>query len=81
VADFVHHQDRLKTPLIKRNGKFEAATWDEALTLVANKLKTYKPGEVGVVSSARSTNEANYLMQKFGRAVLGTNNVDHCARL
>jgi predicted molibdopterin-dependent oxidoreductase YjgC len=81
VADFVHHKDRLKTPLIKRNGKFEAVTWDEALTLVANKLKTYQPGEVGVVSSARSTNEANYLMQKFGRAVLGTNNVDHCARL
>ena len=81
VADFVHHKDRLKKPLIRRNGKFEEATWDEALDLVASKLKTYKPGEIGVVSSARSTNEASYLMQKFGRAVLGTNNVDHCARL
>jgi len=81
VADFVHHKDRLKKPLIKKNGKFEEASWDEALDLVATKLKTYKPSEVGVVSSARSTNEASYMMQKFGRAVLGTNNVDHCARL
>jgi predicted molibdopterin-dependent oxidoreductase YjgC len=81
VADFVHHEDRLKKPLIKKNGKFEEATWDEALDLVAQKLKTYKPEEVGVVASARSTNEACYLMQKFGRAVLGTNSVDHCARL
>jgi len=81
VADFVHHPDRLKKPLIKKNGKFEEATWDEALNLVAIKLKTYKSEEVGVVSSARSTNEASYIMQKFGRVVLGTNNVDHCARL
>ena len=81
VADFVHHKDRLKTPLIKRNGKFEEATWDEAISLVASKLKTYRSDEIGVVSSARSTNEANYIMQKFARAVLGTNNMDHCARL
>jgi predicted molibdopterin-dependent oxidoreductase YjgC len=81
IADFVHHETRLKTPLIKKNGVFEEASWDEALNLVASKLKNYKPEEVGVVSSARSTNEANYIMQKFGRAVLGTNNVDHCARL
>jgi len=81
VADFVNHKDRLTRPLIKKNGKFEEASWDEALELVAAKLKTYKPSEVGVVSSARSTNEANYIMQKFGRAVLGTNSIDHCARL
>jgi predicted molibdopterin-dependent oxidoreductase YjgC len=81
VVDFVHHKDRLKKPLIKRNGKFEEATWDEALDLVASKLKSYKPSEIGLVSSARSTNEANYLLQKFGRAVIGTNNIDHCARL
>jgi predicted molibdopterin-dependent oxidoreductase YjgC len=81
VVDFVNSKDRLKKPLIKRNGKFEEASWNEALNLVASKLKTYKPYEIGVVSSARSTNEANYLMQKFGRAVIGTNNVDHCARL
>jgi predicted molibdopterin-dependent oxidoreductase YjgC len=81
VVDFVNSKDRLKKPLIKRNGKFEEASWEEALDLVAFKLKTYKPYEIGVVSSARSTNEANYYMQKFGRAVLHTNNIDHCARL
>jgi len=81
VADFVHHPSRLKTPLIKRDGKFEEASWEEALDFVAEKLKTFSPEDVGVVSSARSTNEANYIMQKFGRAVLHTNNVDHCARL
>ena len=81
VVDFINHKDRIKKPLIKRNGKFEEASWDEALDLVAQKLKTYKPYEVGIISSARSTNEANYLMQKLGRAVMGTNNVDHCARL
>lgn len=81
IADFVHHKDRLKTPLIKKNGKFEEATWDEALNLVASKLKTYRSEEIGVVSSARSTNEANYIAQKFARAVLRTNNMDHCARL
>jgi predicted molibdopterin-dependent oxidoreductase YjgC len=81
VADFVHSKDRLKRPLIKKNGRFEEATWDEALDLVAGKLKTYQPEELGVVASARSTNEACYVMMKFGRVVLGTNNVDHCARL
>jgi predicted molibdopterin-dependent oxidoreductase YjgC len=81
IAEFVHHKDRLTTPLIKKNGTFVEATWDEALDLVAEKLKQFGPDEVGVVSSARSTNEANYIMQKFGRAGLGTNNVDHCARL
>lgn len=81
VADCVQHETRIRAPLIKRNGAFQEATWDEALELVAARLKTFAPGEVGVVSSARSTNEANYIMQKFGRAVLRTNNIDHCARL
>jgi formate dehydrogenase alpha subunit len=79
--DFVNHEDRLKTPLIKKNGKFVAAGWDEALTLVAQKLGSYKPDELAVVSSAKCTNEDNYIAQKFARAVLKTNNVDHCARL
>jgi predicted molibdopterin-dependent oxidoreductase YjgC len=81
IAGFVHHPSRIKTPLIKRNGVFEEATWEEALDLVASRFKGYAPEEIGVVSSARATNEDNYVMQKFGRAVLGTNNVDHCARL
>ena len=79
--DFIHHQDRLKSPLIKKNGKFVEAGWDEALELVATKLGGYKPDELAVISSAKCTNEDNYVAQKFARAVLGTNNVDHCARL
>jgi predicted molibdopterin-dependent oxidoreductase YjgC len=81
IEEFVHHPDRLTTPLIKKNGKFEAATWDEALTLIASKLHSYQPDEVAVIASARCTNEDNYVIQKFARAVLGTNNLDHCARL
>jgi len=83
--DFVHSPERLTTPLIKRDGKFEEATWDEALTLVANKLteikEEYGPDSIGLLSSAKCTNEENYLMQKFARAIIGTNNIDHCARL
>jgi predicted molibdopterin-dependent oxidoreductase YjgC len=83
--DFIHDPGRLKKPLIRENGKFREATWEEALTFVAGKLKTIK-GEhgadsIGVLSSARITNEENYLAQKFTRAVIGTNNIDHCARL
>lgn len=82
---FYNHPDRLKTPLIKRNGVFEEATWDEAYDYIAAKLKEIKetsgPDFIAGVSSARGTNEENYLMQKFLRAVIGTNNVDSCARV
>jgi len=81
IQEFVHHPERLRTPLIKRNGKFEEATWDEALDIVANALASYKADELAVISSAKCTNEDNYVAQKFARAVLGTNNIDHCARL
>ncbi len=81
IAEFVHHKDRLTTPLIKKDGHFEEATWEEALALVVSKLESYKGDQLAVVSSAKSTNEDNYVMQKFTRAVLGTNSVDHCARL
>ncbi len=81
IAEFVHHPERLTTPLIKRNGEFVEATWDEALDLVAERLGKYSGDQIAVISSAKCTNEENYLVQKFGRAVLGTNNVDHCARL
>jgi len=79
--DFVHHADRLKSPLIKKDNEFTEAGWDEALELVAQRLAKYKPDEVAVITSAKGTNEENYIAQKFARAVLGTNNVDHCARL
>jgi formate dehydrogenase beta subunit len=79
--DFVHDPNRLTTPLIKKNGKFVTSTWDEALNLIAGKMADYKPHEVAVIASAKCTNEDNYIIQKFARAVLGTNHIDHCARL
>ncbi|MHC4430625.1 MAG: molybdopterin-dependent oxidoreductase, partial [Planctomycetota bacterium] len=83
--DFVGHSERLTTPLIRRNGKLEEASWDEAIGLVAKKLKEIKsesgPDSIAGLSSAKCTNEDNYVFQKLMRAVIGTNNVDHCARL
>jgi formate dehydrogenase alpha subunit len=78
---FVNHPERLTKPLIKRDGEFVETTWDEALDLVAEKLGTYGSDEIAVLSSAKITNEENYVVQKFARAVLGTNSIDHCARL
>jgi len=81
ISEFVHHPERLTAPLIRRDGQLEPATWDEALDLVAARLRGYQSHEIGVMSSAKCTNEDNYVVQKLARAVLGTNNVDHCARL
>jgi predicted molibdopterin-dependent oxidoreductase YjgC len=81
IAEYVHHPDRLKVPLIRKNGNFEEATWEEAIELVAKRMGSYNANEVAVISSAKCTNEENYVAQKFARAVLGTNSVDHCARL
>jgi predicted molibdopterin-dependent oxidoreductase YjgC len=82
---FINSPDRLKKPLIKRNGKFEETSWDEALDYISAKLREIKekhgPDSIAGLSSARCTNEENYLFQKFMRAGIGTNNVDHCARL
>ncbi len=82
---FYNHPDRLKEPLIKRNGKFETATWDEAYDLIAAKLteikSTYGPDAIAGISSSRATNEENYLMQKMLRVPIGTNNIDGCARV
>jgi formate dehydrogenase alpha subunit len=81
VAEVVHHPDRLTTPLVKKNGIFEEATWNEALELVASKLSGFKKDEVAVISSTKCTNEDNYVVQKFTRTGFGHNSVDHCARL
>jgi NADH-quinone oxidoreductase subunit G len=79
--DFAAHPDRVTTPLIKRDGRFVAATWSEAIEIVANRflsiLENAGPGAIGVIGSNRTTNEENYLLQKFARTVLGTNNIDH----
>ncbi len=79
--DFVSHPERLTVPLVKRDGQFEEATWDEALDLVARRLAQHKGDRFAALSSAKITNEENYLVQKFARAVMGSNHVDHCARL
>jgi predicted molibdopterin-dependent oxidoreductase YjgC len=83
--DFIHHPERLKTPLVREKDSFREASWDEALELVAKKFSEirsrYGADALAGLTSAKCTNEENYLFQKFFRAVLGTNNVDHCARL
>lgn len=87
VHEFIHSPDRLTDPLIRKDGKFEKATWKEAINLIASKFKKImdeNPGNhrvIGCLSSAKCTNEENYVMQKFSRAVLKSNCVDHCARL
>ena len=82
---FYNHKDRLKKPLIRTNGHFEEATWDEAYDHIVKNLTRIKNEHGGQavagISSARCTNEENYLMQKFIRAVMGTNNIDCCARV
>ena len=82
---FIDAPDRLTKPLIRKDGEFKEASWDEALDFVAGKLTAIKdshgPESIGLLTSARITNEENYVAQKFARAVLKTNNVDHCARL
>ena len=83
--EFIDSKHRLSSPLIRKNGQLKEASWDETLDFVAKGLSSIKsgtgPDSIGLLSSAKCTNEENYLMMKFGRAVIGTNNVDHCARL
>jgi predicted molibdopterin-dependent oxidoreductase YjgC len=81
IPEFVHSPDRLVSPLVRRDGELVETSWDDALDMVASKLKSYAPDEVAVIASAKCTNEENYLLQKFARSVLGTHNIDHCARL
>jgi formate dehydrogenase major subunit len=82
---FYNHPERLNSPMIKRNGEFENVSWDEVYDYIAGKLNSYKnefgPDYLAGISSSRCTNEENYLMQKFFRAVINTNNIDGCARV
>jgi NADH-quinone oxidoreductase subunit G len=79
--DFFDHKDRLRQPLVRKNGKLTPATWDEAIDHVAQRLgeilHSHGRQAIGVIGSNRTTNEENYLLQKFARTVLGTNNIDH----
>ena len=85
IHEFIHHQDRLTEPLLRKDGKLVPVSWDEALDAAADGLRRVRdahgPDALGVLASAKCTNEENFLLQKFTRAVLGTNNIDHCARL
>lgn len=82
---FYNHPDRITTPLIRKDGELTPATWDEAYAFISDSLLRIKnqhgPDAIAGISSARCTNEENYLMQKFIRAVIGTNNIDCCARV
>ena len=75
---------RLTTPLIKRNGQLEAASWEDALVAAVQGLgavrNAHGPTALGVFSCSKATNETNYLAQKYARTVLGTNNIDSCNR-
>ena len=81
AGDFTHHPDRLRTPLIRKNDRLEAATWQEAFEFITRKLKrtaeAYGPEAIGFIGSNRTTNEENYLLNRFARTVIGTNNIDH----
>lgn len=83
--NFINSPDRLTKPLIKRNDRFEEVSWEEAYEYASKKLTGIKaafgPDAIGGLASARCTNEENYAFQKMMRAAVGTNNVDHCARL
>ena len=83
--NFINHKDRLTKPLIRKDGVLTEASWEEAIGLIADKIGTIKaesgPDALAGLSSARCSNEDNYVFQKMVRAVFGTNNVDHCARL
>jgi len=79
--DFANHEDRLKQPLIRKNGRLTPSTWEEAFEIVGRRLKEIHDRDggqaIGVIGSTRTTNEENYLLQKFARVVLKTNNIDH----
>lgn len=83
--NFINHKDRLTKPLIRKDGVLTEASWEEAIGLIADKIGTIKaesgPDALAGLSSARCSNEDNYVFQKMMRAAIGTNNVDHCARL
>lgn len=84
-CDFVHSPERLTSPLVKVDGNFQAASWDEALSIIADKSNRIKEScgsnSLAVLGSSKCTNEENYLLQRFARCVLGTNNVDNGSRL
>ncbi len=84
-TDYVHAPDRLREPLVRRQGKLQPVAWDEAIDEVVQRMaaihRAHGPSSIAFLTSAKCTNEENYLLQKIARGVLGTSHVDHCARL
>ncbi len=84
-VDFVHAKDRLTQPLLRQEGELVPGSWEKAMDRVASRLleirDLYGPDSIGFLTSAKCTNEENYLLQKITRGLIGTNNIDHCARL
>lgn len=78
---FVNHEDRLTTPLIRRDGQLQPATWDEAFDYIVDRLAVYRGDAFGTLCSAKATNEDGYIQQKFARLVMQSNHIDHCTRL
>ena len=85
VHEFIESERRLTKPLMRKKDKLAVATWDEALDAAAQGLKkivdAHGPDAVAILASAKVTNEENFMLNKFARAAVGTNNIDHCARL
>ena len=85
VHEFIESERRLTKPLMRKNDKLAVASWDEALDASVQGLKKvvdeHGPDAVGILASAKVTNEENFMLNKLARAVIGTNNIDHCARL
>lgn len=85
VHEFIRNKKRLEKPLVRKNGELKEVDWEEALDYTATRLKEIQQqsgsDSIGFLTSAKVTNEENYLLQKFARAAVGTNNIDHCARL
>jgi len=79
--EFVNSPKRLTKPLIKKNGEFIETSWNEAINLIIEQFQKHKGDQFAMLSSAKATNEDNYVIQKFAHAVMATNNIDHCARL
>jgi predicted molibdopterin-dependent oxidoreductase YjgC len=83
--DFIHANDRLTQPLLRKDDRLVPASWEQTMGHVAQRLlqirEAYGPDSIGFLVSAKCTNEENYLLQKVARGLIGTNNVDHCARL
>lgn len=79
--EFLYSKDRLKTPLVRKNGRLEESSWDEALNLIADKLSEADSESFGALGSGKTSNEESYLLQKFVRVVMGTNTVEYVGRL